>query len=369
MKITNVRACQPYCESSPPDWRTDLGQILIAVDTDAGLTGYGVGGGGFASIHVVQTVLRDMLLGLDPLEIETLWERMYRRTLAYGQKGLVLMAISGVDLALWDLKGRAESLPVSELLGGRRHERLPTYVTVWNDGQLREVAGRGHRGYKLHLEAMVGGESDQSSDAAAADFVDRVESRVAAARELLGHEVELMADAWMQWSLPTALSVAERLAPYHLSWLEEPLPIDDLAGYRELVDKSPLPIAGGEHEYTAAAFEHLASERLHEVLQPDVCWCGGLTQLVRIYEIGAEHGLRVCPHRGAELWSLHALAALDPQPLAESGRGWMTWVKGQPEMEGGEIAVPDSPGIGIHVDEDRLAVLPAPANHWTARAR
>ena len=101
MKIKDVRACQPVTPKSPDDWRTTVGQILVAVDTDAGLTGYGVGGGGFAGIHVVRTVLRDLLLGRNPAEIATLWREMYDDTLAFGQKGLVVMAISGIDLALW----------------------------------------------------------------------------------------------------------------------------------------------------------------------------------------------------------------------------------------------------------------------------
>src|SRR4051794_4391359 len=118
MKITNVRACQPVGSGSPPDWRTSLGQILVAIDTDAGLTGYGVGGGGLAGIHVVRTVLRDLLLDQRPEPIEQHWQAMYEATLPFGRKGLAIMALSGVDLALWDLRGKCERLPVARLLGG-----------------------------------------------------------------------------------------------------------------------------------------------------------------------------------------------------------------------------------------------------------
>ncbi len=109
MHITNVRACQPRYPSLP-DWRTSLGQILVAVDTDAGLTGYGVGGGGLAAIHIVRTVLRDLLLGRSAEPIDALWAAMYRATLPFGRKGVAIMALSGVDLALWDLRGKAEAL-------------------------------------------------------------------------------------------------------------------------------------------------------------------------------------------------------------------------------------------------------------------
>ncbi len=108
MKITDVRTQQPIADNSPPDWRTSMGQILVAVDTDMGLTGFGVGGGGQAGMHVIRSVLRDVLLGQNPEQIEELWQAMYEATLAFGRKGIAIMALSGVDLALWDLKGKAE---------------------------------------------------------------------------------------------------------------------------------------------------------------------------------------------------------------------------------------------------------------------
>ena len=359
MKITDVRACQPITLDSPNDWRTSVGQILVAVDTDSGITGYGVGGGGFSGIHVVRTVLRDVLLGKDPTRIESLWQTMFDSTLAFGQKGLVLMAISGVDLALWDLRGRAENSTVCDLLGGARQTRLPTYITVWDNDAMDAVAATPHQGFKLHLGAHLPAE-DGSTDA----FADRIADQLARARSAIGRDRELMADAWMKWTLEETQAVIDRVAHLNLSWLEEPLPVHDEAGYAELVKHSPVPIAGGEHEYTSAGFRHLVEHRLHTVLQPDVCWCGGLTELIRVYEIAAEAGLRVCPHRGAELWSLPAIAALDhgpAEPLAESGRPWMTWVSGQPSIADGFVNVPDRPGFGVEIDEATITAYPTPS--------
>jgi L-rhamnonate dehydratase len=142
-----------------------------------------------------------------------------------------------------------------------------------------------------------------------------------------------------------------------MAWIEEPLSPDDLAGYAELARECPIPIAGGEHEFTAAAFRELIQRRLHHVLQPDVCWCGGMTELVKIYQMALAHGLRVCPHRGAEPWGLHAIAALDPNPLAESGRPWMTWVQGQPALRDGFIEWPLGPGFGVSFSAETLAML------------
>lgn len=343
MKITNVRAVQPIAPESPSDWRTTLGQILVAVDTDAGLTGYGIGGGGKAGVHVVETVLRDVLLGRDPEPVEQLWDAMYAATLPFGRKGLAIMAHSGVDLALWDLRGQAAKQTIAGLLGGKTGGEIPVYITVWDDVTPQQAET--YPAFKLHV-------GRNESAAAAKDVHDRVE-RI---RNLIGPKKPLMIDAWMQWDEETTLAVAERCHSLGLAWIEEPLPADDYDGYARLHELTPVPIAGGEHEFTAAGFREIIDRRLHTVLQPDVCWCGGMTELVKIYKMARNAGVRVCPHRGAELWGLHAVAALDPAPLAESGRPWMTWVGGQPAVEDGVIRLGDAPGFGVKIDEANLPV-------------
>lgn len=345
MKITDVRAVQPVADNSPPDWRTTLGQILVAIDTDVGLTGYGVGGGGAAGIHVAATVLRDALLGRDPSPVESLWQELYRLTLPYGQKGLAIMALSGVDLALWDLRGKAADAPVAQLLGGSTGKAVPAYATVWD--AVDAVADQGLAGVKLHVEAGPAGETPEAA-------AERVSRRVEEARRRLGPGPSLMIDAWMRWDIETTLAVDRATAGQQLLWIEEPLPADDLSGYQQLVGRCTAPIAGGEHEFTAAAFEPLIRGRLHQTLQPDACWCGGMTELVKIYKLAQAARLRVCPHRGSELWGLHAIAALDDQPLAESGREWMSWVGGQPPIIDGHVTLEDRPGFGAVIDESQL---------------
>jgi L-rhamnonate dehydratase len=344
MKITAVRAAQPVLPTSPPDWRTSLGQILVALATDAGLTGYGVGGGGLAGVHVVRTVLRDVVLGQEAERIDELWRAMYEATLPFGRKGIAIMALSGVDLALWDLRGKAQGRPVVELLGGKPGQPIPVYGTFWDEVPAEQVGA--YRAFKLHV-----GRQDASGG------IDAIVHAVQKAREVIGPDAPLMIDAWMKWDVQTTLAVAERVAPFRVDWIEEPLSPDDLKGYEALQRRCPVPIAGGEHEFTAAAFAELIERRLHQVLQPDVCWCGGLTELRKIYGMAHRRGLRVCPHRGAEVWALHALAALDPQPLAESGRPWMTWVGGPPPVREGFIRLTDAPGFGVEIDESRLETL------------
>ena len=292
--------------------------------------------GGQAGIHVVHTALKALLLGQDASEVEAIWQRMYRATLPYGQKGLALMAISGVDLALWDLRGKRTGQPLAVILGGQMGQSIPCYKTGWSVEDVVQGTAEGFRAIKLQVGKLTGAEAI---------------SQIKHIRERVGLHIDLMTDAFMSWDVETALQAANGFAPYRVGWLEEPLPLDDLAGYERLKQESPIPIAGGEHEYTAAAFANWMQRGLHSVVQPDVCWCGGLTELVKIYQMARPYGIKVCPHRGSEVWSLHAIAALDPLPLAESGRPWMTWVEGRPVIQNGAVVLSDRPGFGVTFDE------------------
>ncbi|HET7769201.1 MAG TPA: enolase C-terminal domain-like protein [Chloroflexota bacterium] len=341
-RITALYAAHPEGPGGPRDWRMTLGQILVAVETDDGVRGIGVGGGGPVGVYLVHTILCPLLLGqeLDSIkDIERLWERMYRDTLAYGRKGLAIMAISGVDLALWDALGHSQGKSVATLLGGPRQSKLPCYATT------RDPAAAVQQGFTAVKLGLAGGGPDEAI------------KLIAETRRRIGPGIKLMTDAWGQWSFDESLRAAQRLAEYDLTWLEEPLPPDDHEGYARLSELSPVPIAGGEHEYTVRGFRELAKLKAHPIWQPDVCWTGGLTQLKAIYALAAEEGTRVIPHRGGEVWSLHAIAALDSEPLAESGRPWMTWIEGQPPIQDGHIEVPDLPGFGVTVREDVEALL------------
>lgn len=343
MKITNVRTAQPIAPDSPADWRTSLGQIAVAVETSEGITGFGVGGGGAAGRHVIESVLRDVVVGREfsPSMHGELYTEMDHATLPFGQKGIAIMAISGIDLAIWDSRAKAERLSVAELLGATPESMItpiPTYRTVW--GEVDDDAAAGSEPIKLHVHGETG------------DVVEEeVVNAIRIARERIGPQRELMIDAWMKWGVDSTLRIAEKIATYDVSFIEEPLPAGDYRGYEQLAEECPIPIAGGEHEFGISGFSELIDRKLHHVLQPDACWCGGLTVLMRLYELATQAGLRVIPHRGAEVWGLHAIAALDPNPLAESGRPWMSWVEGQPPIESGQIQLPDGFGFGVSIDE------------------
>jgi len=331
MRITQVRAVTTPTPGNPHDWRVVLGQILVVVDTDTGVRGYGVGAGGAAGVHIVEHFLGPLLKGSDLRAITALWQQMYEATLPFGRKGLAIMAISGVDLALWDALGKAEGISVAALLGGVQHERIPCYATTRDPAA---AVARGFRTVKIPIQPRP----ITPEDAIAL---------VARTRALIGPDVTLHTDAGGGWNLDESVRAAEGFASYGVGWLEEPMPPDHLVAYAELRRRAPLQIAGGEHESTVEGFRELAAHAALSLWQPDVTWCGGLTQLQAIYALGAREGIPVCPHRGAEVWGLHALAALDPAPLAESGRPWISWLTGQPEIVNGFIEPPQRPGFGV----------------------
>jgi L-rhamnonate dehydratase len=339
VRITDVWGVIPAASGAPRDWRSAMAQFLVVIETDAGLRGLGVGGGGKAGLHIIDTVLREVLVGADPRDVERLWDVMYRATMPFGRKGLAVMTLSGVDLALWDLLGKAEGKPVYELLGGPRHERVPVYASIGET--VGDELERGYRQIKLHLPAV-------REDPA------EIVGLVRAARDKIGPEVPLYLDAFMRWDLPTSLYLAGALEPYDIGWIEEPIPVDDLDGYRVLMERSTIPIAGGEHEYTTWGYAQLLEKQAHAIWQPDACWCGGMTELKKIFAMAGPDRIWVVPHRGAEVWGLHAIVALAARPLAEEGRPWITWLRGQPAVRDGWISPPREPGFGVSVDEALL---------------
>src|SRR5204863_9720509 len=182
---------------------------------------------------------------------------------------------------------------------------LPTYGTVFSEREIDAALAIGHDALKLHVESY-GRQPDVKK---LVDFVRSV-------REQLGPKKSLMLDAFCMWDVETTVRIAEALRPFNLTFLEEPLPPDDLDGYATLVQQVSIPIAGGEHEYLTRGFRALVDRKLHAVLQPDINWCGGMSTVYDVYRFALDAKIRVIPHRGSEPFALHAIAALDPQPLA-----------------------------------------------------
>jgi L-rhamnonate dehydratase len=267
------------------------GSIMVEIRTDQGLTGYGLGGGGGAGAYVVNNHLRDLLAGANALNTELLWDQMFASSSFYGRRGLAVMAISGVDLALWDIAGKHAGKPVYQLLGGATKDRVPAYATG-NDVE---------RGLKLGFGAFKLPVPDGVTQGQ--EGMNRTIARLKAARAAIGTEKLLMIDCLARWDVPYTLEMADRLEEVRLYFIEEPLYPDDIAGYERLCQEvRSTKIASGEHEYTRFGFQELIRHKAADVLQPDITWSGGLTELRRIAALASVASLPMIPHRGGSLY-------------------------------------------------------------------
>lgn len=285
----------------------DPGQLegfTVEISTDKGLKGYGSGGTGGGLI--VERHLAKLLIGEDPFDVERLWDIMWRATMHYGRMGVVINAISGVDLALWDLIGKALGEPVYRLLGGATKERIPAYCTG-ND--IEQHVSFGYRRLKL---AMPHGPADGR-----AGMKKNLEV-IQRARKALGDDGDIMLDCWMAWTQDYTIEMAEMAAPYRVYWMEEclqPHDYESLARLRAAIKTTR--IATGEHEYTRYGFRQLLEHRAADIWQPDIHWCGGLTELRRIAALAAAYDIPVIPHGGGSRDAVHFIMATVNSPWAE----------------------------------------------------
>ena len=362
MKITDVEPIHlrlPTVDAIP-DGTLDV--LVVLIHTDSGLTGIGeVTSQSYvckACFDAPRSAARrhgltSILVGEDPCDVEGLWEKMYYQTNRYGRRGAAIHAISGADIALWDLKGKIEGKPVFELMGGACRSDVRAYASVLFGDTPEETAALAREFVDLGLTAAKFGWGpfgrDPETDLAHAT----------AAREALGPELDLMLDAGHAWDAKTALERARLLAPLDIGWLEEPLSQDDRRGYAELCGQSPVPIAAGEGDVTHWDFEDLIERGLH-IVQPDVAFCGGLTVCQRVSQMTEPRGLRAVPHcfsTGINLTaSLHWMASvpsgdlveycLRPSPLMRK------LVVDLPPLVDGRVPVPQGPGLGIELDPE-----------------
>ena len=281
-----------------------LGGFTVEITTDKGLKGYGTGGN--AGGTIVEGHLTKLLLGEDPFDIEKLWDIMWRSTMSYGRMGVTMNAISGVDIALWDLIGIALNMPVYKLLGGQTKDRIPSYCTGNDLDQHIEF------GFKRLKLAIPHGPADGR------DGMKINEELVKRARKALGPEGDIMLDCWMAWTEPYTVEIAEMMTPYRIYWMEECLQPHDYEGFGRLnAQIKSTRIATGEHEYTRYGFRQLLEHRSASIWQPDVHWCGGFTELRRIGALAAAYDIPVIPHGGGARDSIHWTMATVNSPWGE----------------------------------------------------
>jgi L-rhamnonate dehydratase len=299
-----------------------------------------MGGGGAAGALIVEKHLADFLTGCDPRRIELLWDQMYSSTLFYGRRGVTIMALSGVDLALWDLIGRFEGKPVSQLLGGPFRTKVPAYYTGF-DVDLALKLGFGAVKIPIRDGVREGKEG-----------MKRTVSELEQVRRKIGPDLDLMIDCNCQWDVPYTLDMLERLRPLKLAFVEEPLSPDDVLGYGDVCRAAEgiTRIASGEHEYTRYGFRLLLHHKAVQVLQPDLTWSGGLTEIRRVAAMAAAENLPVVPHRGGSAYALQFILATPNCKLAESfGIGEAeneALAALAPPFANGFYSSPDKPGFG-----------------------
>jgi L-rhamnonate dehydratase len=323
--------------------------VLVEVLSDEGLVGVGLGGGGWPGAFAVEHYVRPLLVGKDPLDIGRLWEEMYRATYRHGQAGILLMAISGIDLALWDLKGLVLGQPVWQLIGGKARERVPVYATV------RDAAWAQSRGF---CGVKLGGPYGLPDGR---EGMYKNEAYVAAVRERVGPDLDIMIDCARTWDVEYTIQMARVLEPYRIRFIEEPIMSHDVDGYRRLRRSihSTL-IACGEHVYTRYAARALLERGAVDVLQPDIRWTGGLSEVIKICDLAAAYGIPVIPHRGGMAWSLHAIMARPECTLAEGliltrEEAAYSVFDGEPVPEAGYLTVADRAGFGLSLRRERIA--------------
>jgi D-galactarolactone cycloisomerase len=354
-------------------WVTSRSALFVRIRTSDGVVGWGEAGQTgptFITKHLIEHVLSPIYLGQNPFDPEVLWERAYLQTRDFGQKGQIIGAISGLDIALYDIIGKVTGQPVYRLLGGLQHDRIPAYATgLWyrreNDSVealVEDALSFKKKGFRA-MKVKVGLGSIQYDVA-----------RVRGLRKALGDDVDLMLDANHALSVGSAIELGRRVEEFNVGWLEEPTVPEDIEGYRHIRRMTRIPIAGGECEFTRFGFRNLLSRQALDIAQPDICGSGGFTELKKIAAMANAYGVQVVPHSWNSLLgvvaSIHLIASLPncpssaaPKPFREqAGLEYDqsqndlrdSIAPGAIEFEDGYVKVGDKPGLGIDLTEEML---------------
>jgi len=363
--ILEAKLSQPFAYSRA--WYDSRTAMIVEIETDTGLIGWGECYGPARMTAAVVQSVAPWLIGEDPLRTDYLWQMIYARLRDHGQKGVVIEGLSGIDIALWDIKGKHFGVPAHRLLGGPLRTEVQAYATGlyrrMSGDPLRylgeEAAGYVAEGFKaVKLKVGFGVEEDAA--------VTR------AVREAIGPDVALMVDANHAYDAVAAIRLGRMIEPYDIGWFEEPVPPEDLAGYRAVKAALSIPVAGGECEFTRFGFRDVLTSQAIDIIQPDTCAAGGLSECKKIADMAEAFGVRYNPHVwgtgiaiAASLQLLAVLPSHTPvslaplQPMLEFDRTEHPIRQSllvQPiEHTAGIVRVPDGPGLGIEVDRDALA--------------
>lgn len=367
MRITNVEAI--YLRLPQIKEQADSGQdaLIVRVTTDAGIVGIGeVDSAPLAAkamidgpySHAITAGLKHIVIGMDPFETERIWHAMYTQNVYAGRRGLAIHAMSGIDMALWDIKGKALGLPIWKLLGGGFHSRLRPYASSLFGATPEETRDRAARFRDRGFTAVKFGWAPMGQSEA----LDR--ALVKKARKGLGDDADLLIDAGLCWGdAKTAIQRARAFEEQNIFWLEEPFAPDDYEGYRKLSEAVDTRIAAGEEESERRSFIELMDRGRIDIAQVDLTRCGGFTEAMKIATLAADRGVPVVNHGfttyinvAAALHFLNAVpSAFIVEFVAEEGTGLRYEITRQRiEAVDGWLAIPQEPGLGIDLNDEAL---------------
>lgn len=335
---------------------------VVEVHTDDGLIGLGnVALAPRIAKAIIDEYLSPLVIGQDPWNYEYLNQRMYRAVHAWGRKGVAMGAISAIDIALWDILGKSVGRPVFQLLGGRTKERIPCYYSKLYHTDLKVMQAEaehflneGFRAFKMRFG--YGPSHGQEG-------VTKNLASVAAVREVIGYENDLMLECYMGWNLDYTKRMLPKLAPYQPRWLEEPVIADDIDGYAELNQMNIIPISGGEHEFSLYGFKQLLDRKAVSVVQYDTNRVGGITMAHKINALCEAYSVPVIPHAG-QMHNYHlTMSSLNcpmseyfPPHHVEVGNELFYYIfEGEPAAHDGHLQLRDDiPGLGLQLKSDNL---------------
>ena len=331
--------------------------VYLTICTDEGITGLAgpvdLDQAFFAEHHIA-----NIIIGEDPLATERIWDMMYRH-LIHGRKCYPMFAVSAIDCALWDIRGKAAGLPVYRLLGGPVRKSFPAYASALGfkidpENAAKRAKSFVDEGYTAMKWFFRYGPGDGESGAR-----KNVEL-VRAVREAVGPDVEIMFDAWNSWDVRYTLDIANRVAEYRPRWLEEVVKPDDIPGYARIRAASPVPISGGEHEYTRWGARDYFTAGAVDVYQADTFWAGGISEMLKILAMGSAFDVPTIPHGHSVPANAHLTAAQSPAttPVIEYLVQWneiiQFFLKHPVRPVNGYVTVSDTPGLGLEIDDSKV---------------
>jgi L-alanine-DL-glutamate epimerase-like enolase superfamily enzyme len=331
---------------------TTSDMTVVKIETDAGVTGYGVGRPRPGERELRASFL-ETLVGKDPTMTEAIWASLWSPKLS-GRRGYETRALSSIDLALWDIKAKLANMPLYKLLGGYR-TRIPFYIA---GGYYSE--GKGFKELQQEVESYVAlGAKAVKMKIGAVPIKDDI-ARIKAVREAIGPDVKLLMDANCAYRYYDAIQLAQRAEEYEPFWFEEPVQPDDYDGFRKIAAATSIPIATGENEYTKHGFRDLIATQAVAILNPDARYMGGVTEFMKVAAMAQAHGLDICPH-GDQQAHLHLLAAIPNARLLEFYPKKVNAMAGEVYLhppvlnDDGTVTVSDLPGIGLDPNDEVLA--------------